>query len=81
MEKRTKHWRIEQRNRIYKVKMRLFASYGGIFILNDERIANPRWVDLYQPIGIRSISQLELRVVVGCVGEKFITVVHTKKKQ
>ncbi len=23
-------------------KMKLFASYGGIFILNNERVTNPR---------------------------------------
>ncbi|SCD20021.1 Hypothetical protein PSM36_1197 [Proteiniphilum saccharofermentans] len=48
MERRNKHWRIEQRNRVYKAKMKLFASYGGIFILNNERVTNPRWIELYK---------------------------------
>lgn len=49
MEKRNKHWRIEQRNRIYASKMRLHATYGGEFIIiNDERVRNPRWIDLYK---------------------------------
>jgi hypothetical protein len=51
MEKRNKHWRIEQRNRIYTVQMKLqaaYGSYGGEFIINGERIRNPRWIDLYK---------------------------------
>jgi hypothetical protein len=48
MEKRNKHWRIEQRNRIYAAKMKLYASYGGEFILNGERVRNLRWIDLYK---------------------------------
>ncbi len=48
METRNKRWRIEQRNKIYASKMRLFAAYGGEFFLNDERMSNPRWVDLYK---------------------------------
>lgn len=48
MEKRNKHWRIEQRNRIYAAKMKLYASYGGLFILNGEKIYNPRWIELYE---------------------------------
>lgn len=51
MEKRNKHWRIGQRNRIYAAKMKLHAAYGSSgeeFILNGERIRNPRWVDLYR---------------------------------
>jgi hypothetical protein len=48
MEKRNKHWRIEQRNRIYAAKMKLHATFGGEFILNDERIRDPRWIDLYK---------------------------------
>jgi hypothetical protein len=48
MGKRNKHWRIEQRNRLYEAKMRLFASYDTDFILNGERIRNPRWIDLYK---------------------------------
>jgi len=48
METRNKRWRIEQRNRLYASKMKLFASYGGEFILNDEIIVNPRWIELYK---------------------------------
>lgn len=48
MEKRNKKWRIEQRNKIYAAKMKLYASYGGGFILNDEEVINPRWIDLYK---------------------------------
>ena len=48
MEKRNKHWRIEQRNRIYAAKMKLYASYGGEFILNGVRVSNPRWIELYE---------------------------------
>jgi hypothetical protein len=47
MEKRNKKWRFEQRNKVYISKMRLFASYGGDFILNDERVNNPHWIMLY----------------------------------
>lgn len=47
MEKRNKHWRIEQRNRIYAAKMKLYASYGGVFFLNGEKVRDPRWVELY----------------------------------
>ncbi len=39
---------MEQRNRIYAAKMRLQASLGGEFILNDEKVNNPRWIDLYK---------------------------------
>ena len=48
MEKRNKNWRIEQRNKIYASKMKLFASYGGDFIINNERVSNPRWIKLYK---------------------------------
>jgi len=48
MEKRNKSWRIEQRNRIYISKMKLFASYGGSFILNNERVNRPCWIELYK---------------------------------
>ena len=48
MEKRNKHWRIEQRNRIYSAKMKLYASFGGEFILNGEKKNNPRWIELYE---------------------------------
>lgn len=48
MEKRNKHWRIEQRNRIYSAKMKLYASFGGEFILNGEKKDNPRWIELYE---------------------------------
>lgn len=48
MEKRNKHWRIEQRNRIYIAKMKLYASCSGSFILNGEKVINPRWVELYK---------------------------------
>ena len=48
MEKRNKHWRIEQRNRIYVAKMKLHAAYGSGFIINGEWVRNPRWIDLYK---------------------------------
>jgi hypothetical protein len=48
METRNKHWRIEQRNRIYAAQMKLHATYGREFIINDERVRNPRWIDLYK---------------------------------
>ena len=48
MEKRNKHWRINQRNRIYAVKMKLHAAYGGEFFLNERRVINPRWIELYK---------------------------------
>jgi len=48
METRNKRWRIEQRNRIYAAKMKLYASYGGEFILGEARVHNPRWVELYK---------------------------------
>lgn len=48
MEKRNKHWRIQQRNKHYVAKMRLYASYGGYFFLNDKKVSNPRWVELYK---------------------------------
>lgn len=48
MEKRNKHWRILQRNKFYSAKMKLFASYGGQFFLNDELVRNPRWIELYE---------------------------------
>ena len=48
MEKRNKHWRMEQRNRIYTAKMKLKAVSGGVFIINGERVSNPRWIDLYK---------------------------------
>jgi hypothetical protein len=47
MGKRNKYWRIEQRNRIYAAKMKLYAAYGGEFILNEVRVNNPRWIELY----------------------------------
>jgi hypothetical protein len=47
METRNKHWRIEQRNRVYVAKMRLYAAYGHVF-LNGRVVDNPRWVDLYK---------------------------------
>ena len=28
--------------------MKLFASYGGNFILNNESANNPRWIELYK---------------------------------
>ena len=48
MEKRNKHWRIDQRNRIYAAKMKLYAAYGVPFFLNEEQVSNPRWIDLYK---------------------------------
>lgn len=48
MERRNKHWRIEQRNKIYTAKMKIYASYGGSFILNGENVINPRWIELYK---------------------------------
>jgi len=48
MEKRDKRWRIEQRNRIYAAQMKLYAAYGSEFIIDGERIRNPRWIDLYK---------------------------------
>lgn len=51
MEKRNKHWRILQRNKIYATRMRLeaaYGSYGNKFIVNGESIRNPRWIDLYK---------------------------------
>ncbi len=48
MEKRNKHWRILQRNKRYSAKMKLFASYGGKFMLNDDLVENPRWIELYK---------------------------------
>lgn len=51
MEKRNKHWRILQRNKIYAARMRLeaaYGSYGNEFIVNGESIRNPRWIDLYK---------------------------------
>lgn len=49
MERRNKHWRIEQRNKVYAAKMKLFASYGGEFIFDDDkRVINPRWIELYK---------------------------------
>ena len=48
MENRNKRWRIEHRNRLYAVKMRIFASSGGKFSLNGEWISDPRWIELYE---------------------------------
>ena len=48
MEKRNKHWRIEQRNRVYAGKMRLFAAWGNPVILHGQTIQHPRWIELYQ---------------------------------
>lgn len=48
MEKRNKHWRVKQRDKIYVAKMKLHASYGGVFILDGKRVYNPRWIDLYE---------------------------------
>lgn len=48
MEKRNKHWRILQRNKQYAAKMKLFASNGGQFWLNDEWVYNLRWIELYE---------------------------------
>lgn len=48
MEKLNKHWRIEQRNRIYIVKMKLFAAYSDKKIINGEPSINARWIDLYR---------------------------------
>lgn len=47
MEKRNKHWRIVQRNKVYAAKMRLLAAYEKYYILDDEWVYNPRWIDLY----------------------------------
>lgn len=48
MEKRNKRWRIVQRNRIDAAKMRLYAAFGGEFILAGTRVEDPRWIDLYK---------------------------------
>lgn len=48
MQKRNKHWRILQRNKQYAAKMKLFASYGGQFMLNNCLVTNPRWIELYE---------------------------------
>ena len=48
METRNKRWRIEQRNRIYATKMKMYASCGSEFILNEVRVINPRWIELYK---------------------------------
>lgn len=48
MEKRNKHWRVEQRNRIYAAKMKLYASYGGEFIISGKRVKDPQWIELYR---------------------------------
>ena len=48
MEQRNKHWRIEQRNRIYAAQMKLHASYGVDLIIDGEHIRDPRWIDLYK---------------------------------
>jgi hypothetical protein len=49
MEKKNKHWRIDQRNRIYAAQMKLQAAYGSYyFIINGERVRNLRWIDLYK---------------------------------
>jgi hypothetical protein len=48
MEKRNKHWRIEQRNRIYAAQMKLQASWGGEFIIGGKWVRDPRWIDLYK---------------------------------
>lgn len=47
-EKRNKHWRTGQRNKIYIAKMKLHASYGGVFFLEGKLVHNPRWIDLYK---------------------------------
>lgn len=48
MEQRNKLWRIVQRNKFYASKMRLFASYGGDYFINNGRLTDPRWIDLYK---------------------------------
>jgi hypothetical protein len=40
MEKRNKHWRIEQRDRIYAAQMKLYAAYAvakGIIVVQIKR--------------------------------------------
>jgi hypothetical protein len=46
-EKRNKHWRFLQSDKLYIAKMKLFAAYGGTFDIEDEWIRNPRWIVLY----------------------------------
>ena len=80
METKNKRWRIEQRNRLYAAKMRLHAAYGGVFILNDERVIDPRWIELYEanwnPVykSVRTPCSCWL-----CRGESYSRTAHKKE--
>jgi hypothetical protein len=72
MEKRNKHWRIEQRNRIYAAKMKLYAAYESAFFIKDEWVRNPRWIDLYRDNYLPKYKSV--RVLYSCWmcrGEKY----------
>jgi hypothetical protein len=80
MEKRNKHWRIEQRNRIYATKMKLYAAYGGMFFVKIELVKNPRWIDLYKENYLSKYKSC--RVLCSCWmcrGEKYNRREHKKE--
>ena len=80
MEKRNKHWRIEQRDRIYVAKMKLHAAYQGVFFIKDKQVRNPRWIDLYKENYLSKYKSV--RVLCSCWmcrGEKYNR--HDYKKE